>query len=134
MFKLPSTLPKRISLLLLAAFFMVAGLNHFVNPDFYVAIMPPSLPAHLTLVFISGFFEILGGVGLLFAAWRKWAGYGLILLLFAVFPANIYMAMNPTLFGETETFTVALYLRLPLQFLLMGWIYWAIQPDKSPPP
>ncbi len=98
MFNFPVSTAKRISLLLLAAFFILAGLNHFVNKKFYMSMMPPYLPAHTALVYVSGLFEILGGIGVLFAKTRKWAGYGLIALMVAVFPANIYMAMNPSTF------------------------------------
>jgi uncharacterized membrane protein len=129
MFNFPTSVPKRISLLLLAAFFILAGLNHFLNKKFYVSMMPPYLPAHTALVYVSGLFEILGGIGVLFAKTRKWAGYGLIALMFAVFPANIYMAMNPTLFAQSAPLW-ALYLRLPIQFVIMGWIYWTTKPDK----
>jgi uncharacterized membrane protein len=79
---------------------------------------------------LSGLFEILGGIGVLFAKTRKWAGYGLIALMFAVFPANIYMAMNPALFAQSA-YLWALYLRLPIQFVIIGWIYWTTKPDKA---
>ena len=129
MFNFPVSILKRISLLLLATFFILAGLNHFVNKKFYVSMMPPYLPAHATLVYVSGIFEILGGIGVLFATPRKWAGYGLIFLMLAVFPANIYMVMNPTLFVQSAPLW-ALYLRLPIQFVIISWIYWTTKPDK----
>ena len=74
MFNFPVSIPKRISLLLLAAFFILAGINHFVNKKFYVSMMPPYLPAHTALVYVSGIFEILGGIGVLFAKTRKKSG------------------------------------------------------------
>jgi uncharacterized membrane protein len=129
MFEFPIRTVKRISLLLLATFFILAGLNHFVNMKFYMSMMPPYLPAHTALVYVSGIFEILGGIGVLFVKTRKWAGYGLIVLMIAVFPANIYMAMNPTLFAQSAPLW-ALYLRLPIQFVIIGWIYWTTKPDK----
>ena len=76
MLNLPRGVPRRVLLLLLAAFFIFAGVNHFRNPDFYVAIMPPWLPAQLELVYLSGVFEVLGGVGVLIPATRSWAGWG----------------------------------------------------------
>jgi uncharacterized membrane protein len=124
---LPRGLPKRILLLLLAAFFVFAGVNHFVNPDFYVRIMPPYLPAHRELVWLSGVFEVLGGVGVLLPRWRSLAGWGLVLLLFAVFPANLHMALNPELFPEAPR--AALYGRLPLQLVFIAWAWWATRPD-----
>jgi len=114
---------KQIGLILLALFFISAGINHFVNTDLYVAIMPNYLPAHLELVYLSGCFEILGGICVIFSPIRQWAGYGLIALLIAVFPANIYMAMNPENFVELVP-VWALTARLPLQFVLIWWVYW----------
>ena len=124
MFALPTSNFKRVSLLFLATFFILAGLNHFLNPTFYLAMMPPAIPAHEFLVFVTGVLEIIGGIGVLFAKTRRWAGYGLILLMITVFPANIYMALNPDLFAQMTPLW-ALYLRLPLQFVIIGWIYWS---------
>ena len=123
MLRLPLQLARKLALLGLSAFFVVAGANHFVNPDFYLAIMPPYLPAHLELVYVSGVFEILGGIGVLVPAVRALAGWGLVLLLVAVFPANLHMALHPELFYDLPTF--ALYLRLPLQVLFVAWAYWS---------
>ena len=129
MLQLPERRAKRLSLLALAAFFFVAGSNHFVNPDFYLGIMPPYLPAPLELVYVSGVFEILGGLAVLVPAFRVQAGWGLILLLLAVYPANLHMAFHPELFPELPAF--GLYARLPLQFPLGAWAYWATRPDPS---
>ena len=123
MLRLPLQLARKLALLGLSAFFVVAGANHFVNPDFYLAIMPPYLPAHLELVYVSGVFEILGGIGFLVPAVRALTGWGLVLLLVAVFPANLHMALHPELFYDLPTF--ALYLRLPLQVLFVAWAYWS---------
>ena len=113
---------------ILAAGFIFAGINHFINTDFYLRIMPPVLPAHLFLVYSSGVFEIVLGVLLLVPRFSRLAACGLIALLIAVFPANIYMALNPHLFSEFSP--AALYFRLPLQFLLIGWAYWYAKNDK----
>ena len=121
---------KRYAILVLAAFFVVAGANHFVKPDFYVGIMPPYLPAHLELVYLSGFFEILGGLGVLVPKTRVVAGRGLILLLMAVYPANIHMALHPELFPTIPVF--ALYARMPAQVFFVAWAYWATRPDGAP--
>ena len=122
MFTLPVSLTRRIALFAVSVFFTGAGVSHFTNPDFFVAIMPPYLPAHLELVYLSGVFEIAGGIGVLPAATRRWAGYGLIALLAAVYPANIHMAMNPELFPEVPP--SALYARLPMQFVLAFLVWW----------
>ena len=128
MLDLPNGLPKRLALLGLSLFFVAAGINHFVNPDFYVPMVPPYLPAHRELVFLSGVFEVVGGVAVLVPAVRAAAGWGLIALLLAVFPANIHMALNPELFPDVSR--TALYVRLPLQALLIAWAYWATRPDR----
>lgn len=107
---------------ILGIIFIGAGVLHFVSPRFYLAIMPPYLPFHRELVYISGFFEILGGIGVLIPRYRKWAGIGLIALMLAVYPANIYMAMNPEKFYKLPKW--GLYARLPLQFVIIGVIYW----------
>jgi uncharacterized membrane protein len=111
------------SLLLLAILFIAAGIMHFVNPGFYLKMMPPYLPYHLELVYISGVFEILGGIGILVPFARKFSGYGLIALLIAVFPANIQMLINHINAGGSTGATIALIIRLPIQILLIYWVY-----------
>ena len=131
MLGLPRHRLKRIALFTLAAFFIGAGAYHFINADFYLAIMPPFLPFHLELVYVSGLFEILGGIGVLCRASRSLAGWGLIALLFAVYPVNIHMALNPELFIARGMPLWSLYLRLPLQFVLLAWAYWTTRPEPS---
>ena len=127
MLQLPKLRSRRFALLGLGAFFVVAGANHFVNPDFYVSMMPPYLPAHLALVYSSGIFEILGGVSVLVLRVRALAGWGVVVLLLAVFPANVHMALSPELFPDMSAF--ALYARLPFQALFIAWAYWATRPE-----
>ena len=105
----------------LSAFFIIFGIDHFVNPDFYLSIMPPSFPLHEEAVYISGFFEIIGGIGVLVHRFRKIAGWGLFALLIAVYPANIYMAITPNAFPDIPVYM--LYFRLALQFLFFYWAY-----------
>ncbi len=107
-------------MLALAGFFIVAGALHFVVPAFYLAMMPPWLPAHRALVVVSGIAEIIGGLGLLVDRWRRAAGIGLLLLLVAVFPANVQMLLNARAAGEPE---LLLWLRLPLQFVFLWWVW-----------
>jgi len=111
----------RVQPYLIGLIFAAGGALHFRNPSMYEAIMPPYVPAHRELVLISGFFEILGGIGVMIPRTRVAAGYGLIALLVAVFPANIYMAVDTEKFGKFAP-AWALYARLPLQFVLMWWI------------
>ena len=82
--KLPLGLWKKLVLFGLSAFFIYFGVDHFINPDFYLSIMPPSFPLHEEAVYISGFFEIVGGIGVLIPRFRKIAGWGLVALLIAV--------------------------------------------------
>jgi uncharacterized membrane protein len=133
MLELPASRTKRVALLGLSGFFMAAGANHFLNPDFYVGIMPAWLPAHRTLVWVSGGLEALGGLCVLIPSVRKAAGWGLVLLLLAIFPANVHMALHPELFPNVPS--AGLYLRLPVQGLFMVWAFWATRPDgpSSPP-
>jgi uncharacterized membrane protein len=112
---------------LLVLFYVLAGANHFLNAGFYVKIMPPYLPFHLELVYLSGVFEIALGLMVLIPKLTNLAGWGLIALLFAVFPANIHMALHPEIFPEISA--IALWIRLPMQFLLMAWAYWVTRPD-----
>ncbi len=112
---------------ILALFFVLSGLNHFINAGFYLKIMPPYLPWHLPLVYLSGVFEIAFGALLLIPKYGRAAAWGLIALLIAVFPANIHMAMHPELY--TEFGAAALWGRLPLQALLIAWAYWYTRTD-----
>ncbi len=116
---------RTVSLYLLALLFCFAGVMHFVSPDVFLRAVPSYLPYPLALVYISGVFEILGGIGLLApnAKLKAAAGLGLIALLVAVFPANINMALNPHLFKEIPP--IVLYCRLPLQLVLILWVHWA---------
>jgi uncharacterized membrane protein len=115
-----------------ALFFVAAGVFHFVDPAFFVRIVPPQLPAPWALVYVSGVFEVLGGVGLLVPATRRFAAYGLIALLVAVFPANVYMAVEADRFAtELAVSPAALYVRLPLQAVFIAWVWWISVPRPS---
>ena len=107
---------------LLAAVFVGAGVNHFVNPAVYVRIMPPYLPWHLELVYVSGVFEVVLGVLLLVPRWTRLAAWGLIALLVAVFPANVHMALHADQFPEIPP--VALWVRLLFQGVFVLWAFW----------
>lgn len=111
---------------LFAAFFVLAGLNHFINTDFYLKIMPPYLPLHLLIVYLSGVVEIVLGLLLLVPRFTHVAAWGLIALLVAVSPVNIHMAINHELYPE---YTVAaVWLRLPLQIVFIALAYWYTLP------
>jgi uncharacterized membrane protein len=106
----------------LGAFFIAAGINHFVMPRAYEAIVPPPLQERRReIVQASGVAEVLGGLGVLVPRTRRAAGMSLIALLAAVFPANLYMAQTPQRFRRIPRW--ALYARLPLQPLMMWWAW-----------
>lgn len=106
---------------LIGLIFIGAGVNHFVLPRPYRQIVPPSFGDPARLVAISGVAEVAGGVGVLLPSTRRPAGLGLLALLVAVFPANVYMARNPEHFARIPGW--ALYARLPLQPLMMWWVW-----------
>jgi uncharacterized membrane protein len=119
---------------LLAAAFVLAGANHFWNPDFYVAIMPPYLPWHLELVWISGVFEILGGIGVLFPhPLRRIAAWGLVALLVAVFPANLHVALNQVEMPGLSSTPLLAWIRLPFQLVFIAWVLWSTSPPAKNP-
>jgi uncharacterized membrane protein len=95
--------------------FVAAGANHFYRIGLYERLIPPGFPSPRALVLISGFFEIAGGLGLLVRPLRRYAGWGLIALLIAVFPANLYMAISPKPFADLHIPYWMLLARLPIQ-------------------
>lgn len=121
---------KVISKVVMGVLFVLAGLNHFLSTDFYLRMMPPYLPWHETLVYISGLAEMFLGVLLLIPQTSAIAAWGLIALLIAVFPANLQMALNPSTFPEFSE--IALWGRLPLQAILIAWAYWYTNSDMTP--
>ena len=110
----------------MALLYVAAGINHFINPDIYLNIMPPYLPQPNMLVYISGLLEILLGLMLMPRLTRRAAAWGIILLLIAVFPANIQMAIN---YGQINHpgLWISL-LRLPLQLVLIWWAWTFTRP------
>ncbi|MBD2073288.1 DoxX family protein [Phormidium sp. FACHB-592] len=115
---------KEILRVVLALFIITAGVLHFVTPAPFVKIVPPQLPYPLELVYISGFFEILGGIGLLIPLVSVAAAWGLIALFIAVFPANINMAVNNIKLEGIPHSPVLYWARLPLQAVLIAWAWW----------
>jgi uncharacterized membrane protein len=107
---------------LLAAFWIAAGANHFLMPRAYRSIMPPWIPAHRQMVIWSGVAEIAGGLAVLHPRTRfGFARIWLLGVLAAVYPANVQMALNPERYPQIPP--IALWLRLPLQFLAAWWVW-----------
>jgi uncharacterized membrane protein len=112
---------KIVFLYIMALVYLAAGIYHFVQPGFYKKIMPSYLPYHIQLIYISGVCEILVALFLLPASTRVFAAWSLIVLLLAIFPANIQMALN--FWQKKNPYLWIALLRLPLQFVLIWWAY-----------
>ncbi len=111
----------RFFLILMSLLYVAAGISHYLNPERYIEIMPPWLPQPLFLVYMSGMFEFLLGILLMHRLTRQFAAWGIIILLIAVFPANIQMAIN---YGEiNHPYLWLAVLRLPLQIFLIWWAW-----------
>lgn len=111
--------------------FIGTGTLHLLQPHNFITIVPPALPNPALLVALSGVAECAGGLGLLVPRTRMAAAYGLVALLIAVFPANIYMAVAHEKFAAFAPAWL-LYARLPVQFFLIAWI-WGLRGSKSAP-
>lgn len=116
---------KRVLLWIMGVFYVFAGVMHFIRPDFYMPMMPPYLPWHLELIYLSGLAEVLVGAGVMIPSTRRIAAWGTILLLIAIFPANIHIALyNVPVFGAAEGAGIFNWIRLPLQGVLILWAWW----------
>jgi uncharacterized membrane protein len=124
---------RKISLILLAGFFILAGANHFRVPEFYLPMMPDWLPWHRALIAASGAAEMLGGIGLILPKWRRLAGWWLIAVLAGVFPANVHMLLHDVPLAGNHVPAWILWIRLPLQVALMAWVWWAKERGASSP-
>lgn len=107
----------------LTLFFVIAGIGHFITPTSYLAIMPPHIPWPAGVVALTGVAEILGGLGVLFRSTRRAAGGWLIALLIGVFPANVYAITVGVDIGDYAVPVWLLWARLPLQLLLIAWVW-----------
>lgn len=105
----------------LGLLFVAAGVNHFIRPAMYAAIIPPMLPGPLLLVYLSGAAEVVVGALLLVRRTERLGAWGAIAVLVAIFPANVYMALDAQAFAPIPE--VLLWLRLPLQGMLIGWAF-----------
>ncbi|WP_256028392.1 MauE/DoxX family redox-associated membrane protein [Natronomonas aquatica] len=119
----------------MAVLYVIAGVMHFLVPEVYVQIIPPVLPGPLVLVYFSGIAEIALGLGLLHPRTRRLAAWGLIGLLIAIFPANVYMATSGVVIegtpGSGDPSEIVRWGRLPLQAVLVAWAWWYTRPPPS---
>jgi len=121
---------KELLRVILAVSIIVVGVTHFAVPEPYTRIVPPQLPYPLQLVYISGFLEILGGIGLLVPRVSQVAAWGLIALFIAVFPANINMAVNHIKIEHIPDSPWFQAIRLPFQAVLIAWAWWYTKPSE----
>lgn len=119
---------KRPLLYVMGPLYVVAGVLHFVVPEWYVQIVPPIFPAALALVYLSGLAEIAVGIGLLIPRTRRYAAWATVALLVAVFPANVYMATHGVVVegmpGGGDPSAAVRWGRLPFQGVLILWALW----------
>ena len=119
----------RVGRILMGVLYVVAGTGHFVATRVYMGIMPDYLPAHRELVLLSGAAEIAGGIGVLVPQTRRAASFGIILLLIAVMPANVWMVQHPERYPGIPLW--AMWLRLPLQLPLIWWAWRYTHPEEN---
>jgi uncharacterized membrane protein len=110
---------------------IIVGITHFIRPEQYARIVPPELPHPMALVYISGFFEILGGMGLLIPAVSVAAAWGIIALFIAVFPANINQVIHSIPIEGIPHHPLFYWFRLPFQAVLIAWAWWYTQPSDA---
>jgi uncharacterized membrane protein len=111
---------------------IIVGITHFIRPEQYARIVPPPLPPY-AMVYISGFFEILGGIGLAIPFVSVAAAWGLIALFIAVFPANIYQAIHSIPIDGIPHHPLLYWFRLPFQAVLIAWAWWFTKkPGQQP--
>lgn len=122
---------KDAALWILAGSMVAIGATHFIAPEPFMRIVPPPLPP-LATIYLSGFFEILGGLGLLLPRTRRAAAWGLIALFVAVFPANIYMAIDKIQLNPARPMPEwAAWARLPFQAVWIAWAWWFTRTEPS---
>ena len=124
---------KTVLLWVMGIFYVLAGLMHFLRPDYYLPMMPPYLPAHLALIYLSGLAEFVLGFAVLLPATRRPAAWGIVLLLIAIFPANVHIALhNVPVFGAKEGAGIWNWVRLPFQAVLVAWAWWYTDDGAEP--
>ena len=113
---------KFITILIMSCFYMNVGVKHFVEPEWFLQIMPPNFPHHYQAVYWSGFFELLFGFLLINPKTRFIAGWGIIFVMITVFPANLYLAVTD---GAAMNISKELaWGRLPFQYMFIGLAFW----------
>ena len=115
---------KLLTIYFMSIAYTYVGVRHFIDPDFFLAIMPNYLSMHLFIVYLTGLMEVAFGFLLAFRRTRKFASYGLIILLLIVFPANIHLVESELSQSILEVSKEQTIIRLPFQGLLLLLAYW----------
>jgi uncharacterized membrane protein len=129
----PKNIRKETLRVVLAVSLSIVGVTHFTHTEQFVRIVPPQLPNPVALVYISGFFEILGGISLLIPLVSVLAAWGLIALFIAVFPANINQAINSIPIDGIPNYPMLYWFRLPFQIPLILWAWWYTKKPELQP-
>jgi uncharacterized membrane protein len=115
---------RRVLLWVMGIFYVLGGAYHFLRPEYYLPMMPPYLPLHRELVYLSGLAEMVLGLLVLVPRTRAMAAWGIVLLLVAIFPANVHIALHDVpVFGAKEGAGIWNWVRLPLQGVLIAWAW-----------
>ena len=123
------SLVKKIFLYLFAVSYVGAGVMHFIQPDFYMRIMPPYFPFPLLLIYLSGIVEIAVGILILFKKTRKIASWTTIAMLIAFLPVHVYMLQNAAMFSDIGP-EIGLWIRFPVQAIFILWAWWLGRESK----
>lgn len=115
----------------LSLFFIFTGVGHFIRTQEMAAMLPPSVPYRVELIYFTGVLEILGAIGVWITGLTRLTGFLLILMLLAVLPANIYSAINRVNFGGHDAGPVYLLVRIPFQLFVMWWTYFATRRSRA---
>jgi uncharacterized membrane protein len=122
---------RRISLWVMAILYIAAGINHFVHPQFYLQIVPPYLPAHEAVVYLSGVAESGLGVALLVPRLSRLAAWGVVALLIAIYPANLYMWTGHVAVDGKQLPALFHVVRLVVQLVLIAWAWSHTRPRRD---
>lgn len=122
---------KSVTIYVFSLFYLVVGIKHFTDVNFFVSIMPPYIPFHEFFIYLSGFFEILFGFLLIFKRTRKFAGIGLIYLLVFVFPANVHLYLSEVAQKALSITQNDALIRLPFQLPLMIIAFWHAEENST---
>ena len=125
-FKIPAAKRARVGLSL---FFIFTSIGHFIRTEEMAAMLPPSVPYRIELIYLTGVLELLGALGVWIRRLMRLTGLLLILMLIGLLPANVYSAINRVDFGGHGAGPAYLLVRIPFQLFAIWWTYFATEQD-----